>query len=456
VAKIATSRTLTIAAGFLGLGASAALAGPVNYGLVGTVGLPVSSVNNQGGNFTAFDIGYVDPLTGYYYIADRSNASVDIINGATNMVLGQAGVGVFGGQNATTAQSGPDGVVVVNNGSGATLYAGNGNTSLVPNGIKAPSSTLISFSVSNPASPTLLSTLSTGGINRVDEMAYSGLGNANPGANNLLLAANNAEPGPPTGSLPFATLVNVSTGTVVKGNITIPNTPPPSAGGGLEQPVFDKATGTFFVSVPAFNGAGNPGGLAQIDASGNVIGTYDFGVLSGGGITGCAPTGLAIGGSGNLLVGCGSKQTVIFNPTANGGAGAIVATLSGVSGSDEVYYNPTTGDFYATGVDASGNRVIAVISDTNTPQILQSINLTALGAGTVNAHSVAVDPLNNEVFVPLQGSITGGLQDTLCPRGCVAVFASTVPEPATWLMVLAGLLGVVGASGARRRFASLG
>ena len=166
---------------------------------------------------------------------------------------------------------------VVDNGTTATLYGGNGNTSLVQNGSKAPSSTLISFNVTNPAAPVLLNTLSTGGIDRVDEMAFSGIsGNTNPAANNLLLVANNAEPGPPGGVLPFATLVNATTGTIVGSKIFIPNTPPPSAGGGLEQSVWNKATGTFFVSVPAFNGTGNPGGLAQIDINGNVIGTYDF------------------------------------------------------------------------------------------------------------------------------------------------------------------------------------
>ena len=210
-------------AAFLLLGAtSAAVAMPTDYGLLTTIALPTTAANTQpGGAFTAFDISFVDPVTGDYYVADRSNASVDIINGASLQVLAQAGG--FSGQQKTTSVSGPDGVLVVDNGTTASLFAGNGN------------STLRSFNVTNPASPvTLFAPISTGGVFRVDEMSYS------PSAN-LVLAANNAE------TTPFATLVNASTGAIVKGNITIPNTP---AGGGLEQSVWDPKDGDFLRVSP--------------------------------------------------------------------------------------------------------------------------------------------------------------------------------------------------------------
>ncbi len=436
----AVGRSALIVTAMLGSVTTAAIAGP-DYTLLTTIAVPVSSANSQVGNFTAFDISYVDPSTGYDYVADRSNAAVDIINGATHTVVAQAGVGIFGGQQPATAQSGPDGVVVANNGTTATLYAGNGFTSLSPSPPHAPSSTLLSFNVTNPAAPTLLNVLSTGGLNRVDEMAFSGFGNTNSANNNLLMVANNAEPGPPTGVLPFATLVNGSTGTIINppGKIFIPNTPSPLGGGGLEQSVWDPKTGTFFVSVPAFNGGGNPGGVAQISTNGTVIATYDFGALSGGAITSCSPAGLALGASGNLMVGCGiaKSQTVLLNPTANGGAGAIITTFSGVSGSDELYYDPATGDYFVTGDDATGdNRIFGVISDA-TDTLLQTVALP-----DVNAHSISVDPLNGEVFVPLEGSVVGGAQDPLCPSGCIAVFA-VVPEPPSLAIFLTAFFGIV-------------
>jgi DNA-binding beta-propeller fold protein YncE len=183
-----------------------------------------------------------------------------------------------------------------------------------------------------------------------------------------------------------------------------------------------------------------------------VVNTYHLDTLSGGAITSCSPAGLALGASGNLMVGCanGSTQTVVLNPTANGGSGAIVRTIAAISGSDELWYDPVTGNFYVTGTNAGGHRVIDVISDA-TGVVLQSIDLTALGAGTVNAHSVAVDPLNGDIFVPLEGT-TSAVTDDLCPSGCVAVFANVagVPEPGSGLMMLVGLVVLLGAAAVRR------
>jgi MYXO-CTERM domain-containing protein len=99
-----------------------------------------------------------------------------------------------------------------------------------------------------------------------------------------------------------------------------------------------------------------------------------------------------------------------------------------------------TGNFYVTGVDAAGHRVISVIDDT-LDSILQNIDLTALGADSVNAHSVAVDPLNGDIFVPLEGSV-GTSDNTLCPLGCVAVFAA--PEPGSLPVLVVALAGLIG------------
>lgn len=362
---------------------------------------------------TAFDISYTDPVTGNLYFADRSNASVDVISGATNTYINQItgnNTTNFTGQQATTSTSGPDGVVIVYKGTTPELWAGNGG------------STLLSFNVTNPAAPIqLLPTINTGGTFRVDEMAFSP-------TTGLLMVANNAD------TPAFASLVDTTTGTVNNppGKITVSNSPPDA---GMEQSVWNPNTGTFFVSIPAFNGSGNPGGVAEIDTNGNVTGTIDFGTL---GISSCSPAGLALGGSGNLLVGCAdsSTQTVVLNPVT----GAIVTTIGAISGSDELWYDPITQQFFATGVNSAGDRVIDVIAD-GIYSILQSIDLTALGADHVNAHSVAVDPLNGDIFVPLEGT-TPTATDTLCPTGCVAVFATSVPEPATLALLGLGLAGL--------------
>ena len=405
-------RSLLLAGSVLAAAAPIAMAGP-DYTLLTTIAVPTTPANMQpGGALTAFDISFAD-TTGYYYFADRSNASIDVINGS-NLAAGVINqIGGFAGQQSTTSTSGPDGVLVAHIGGNAILFGGDAG------------STLRSFNVNNPTAAVALTTLNTGGMFRVDEMAYS------PSAN-LLMVANNAD------SPAFATLVNGNQPlTTHVGNIMIPGQ---TASGGMEQSVWNPHSGTFFVSIPTFNGT-DAGGLAEIDTNGNVIRTINFSSL---GIGACSPAGLALGGSGNLMVGCGTAhtQTVVINPTT----GALVTLIAGVSGSDELWYDPVTRKYYVTGVDAAGHRVISVISDA-TDAILQDIDLTALGAGTVNAHSVAVDPLNGDIFVPLEGT-TAASVNTLCPLGCVAVFAA--PEPGSMPVMVIGLAGLIGL-GVRRR-----
>ena len=393
------------------------LAAQTNYALSTTIAIPASSVNSQGGKFNSFDISYVDPLTGYYYVADRSNASVDIINGATNTVVGQAGG--FVGQQATTSVSGPDGVVVVNNGGVATLYAGDGG------------STLRSFNVTNPANPIALGSVSTGGgAFRVDEMAYSP-------ATNAIFAANNAN------APAYASLISATppTPSLTATNITVPNQ---VASGGLEQSVWNPNTGTFFVSVPTFNGT-DAGGVEEFSATGTALRSYN---LFSFGIAACSPAGLTLGASGNLMIGCGTAgtQTVVLNPAGNG---TIVATLTAVSGSDELWYDSANGDHYVTGSNAAGDRVIDIYSDAGYA-LLQSIDLTTAGFGKSNLHSVAVDPLNDEIFVPITAS-SAAFPNTGCVNGCVAVFAQNVPEPNSATLALTALVGMVGLTMWRRR-----
>ena len=80
--------------------------------------------------FTSFDISLADPVTGKIFIADRSNASVDIVSGSSLTVLGQA-LG-FAGQTGNNNTSGADGVLTVTSGGVTTLYAGDGNSTLGP------------------------------------------------------------------------------------------------------------------------------------------------------------------------------------------------------------------------------------------------------------------------------------------------------------------------------------
>jgi PEP-CTERM motif len=401
----------TALAGLIAATAIVSPAAALPISLLTTIAIPSDSANTQpGGEFNEFDISFFNPATGTDYVADRSNAAVDVFGGLA--FLGRT-PDIFAGEAATHETSGPDGVVVVNSGSSHILFAGD-----YP-------SLLRTFTLSSAGLPTgtAFPALNTGGTFRVDEMSYS------PSAN-LVLVANNAD------TPAFATLVNASTGTTVVGHIVVPNTV------GMEASVWDPHTGTFFVSVPQFGASpSDPGGIAEISTSGVVLNTFHF---SSFGISSCSPAGLVLGASGHLMAGCSNSgtQTIVFDPTANAGKGAIVKTFSEISGSDELWYDPNDHDFYVTGTTASGSEAFDIINDT-TLNILASVSLP-----DVDAHSIAVDPFNGDVYVPLEGGPT----NTLCSLGCMAVYGPTsVPEPGTLPLMVAGLASLIGVAARRAR-----
>ena len=220
-------------------------------------------------------------------------------------------------------------------------------------------------------------------------MAYSPL-------THQVLAANNAET-PAYGNL-FSTTNGHPPVALTTSHITVPAAQGGIAAGGMEQPAWNPNTGTFFISIPALAGANNPGGVAEINTTGIVLRTIDFGTL---GITSCSPTGLALGASGNLMVGCGNvgAAAILLNPA---GAGSIVKTFSGLGGTDKIWYDPTTKEFYVTGNNGTNDsRFFDVITDAALGGIIaQMVDLPT----TTSAHSITVDPFNGDVFVALAGT----------------------------------------------------
>jgi len=393
-----------------------------------------------GGAFLSFDISFADSVTGNIFIADRSNAGVDIFSGSSLTFLGRATtsvnppitVGPFTGQTGNNNTSGPDGVLTVTTNGVTTLYAGNGD------------STLRVYNATNPAAPLILqspiATSTTPPLTRVDEMAFS------PANGGQVLAANNATT-PAFGSL-FNTTAGSSPVTLVgappPGNQIVV---PPNLGGfpdgGLEQPAWNPQTtvnggASFWISVPNLTNATNPGGVAQITTTstgGTVQQTKDFATL---GISSCSPTGLAVSTSGNMLVGCSNPGTQAVLLDKNGNLLKIVGAGT-LGGTDEIWFDPKTNAFYVTGGPGGSNpgqRFFDVVdADGN---ILQTVNLP----NTSSAHSITVNPFTGDVFVALAGTNAAGA-NTFCPLGCIAVF-TPVPGP----IVGAGVPGLIAASGA--------
>src|SRR5438094_324842 len=61
--------------------------GPIS--LLKTIPVPVSSANTTAGALYSFDISFVDPATQTYYLADRSNKAVDVVDAGTDTFITQ-------------------------------------------------------------------------------------------------------------------------------------------------------------------------------------------------------------------------------------------------------------------------------------------------------------------------------------------------------------------------------
>jgi hypothetical protein len=398
----------------------------------------LTAVQIPGNPLRSFDISFVNPDRAEYYLADRSNAGIDIIDTQSNTfkrrLPGFVGVTLNTNGTVNNNLSGPDGVVTHDR----WLYAGDGN------------STLKVFDLSAPPLIALRQTISTGGTTRVDEMAVTTDGK-------LLLAANNAED-PPFGTL-FAANGDdpVSHTTIIKKITVDPTILPPGHGLSIEQPAWDPKTQRFYTSIPVI--ANNPtgcsidppvtcsGGLMVLDplhlpaGPAFVVGAFDpatnTGVVK---LHECGPNGATVGPHDNLLLGCTPQNrpaddtTLVINAKTKN-----FANIGNITGSDEVWYNAGDNRYYTgssracglSGGCPAGGAVLGVINaETN-------LLIEKIPQGS-NSHSVAADARRNTIFVPqvAPASVVGSGGDTtavgagICgsTNGCVAVYRHNVDD----------------------------
>jgi len=307
----------------------------------------IALISIPGSPLTSFDISFVERSSQTYYLADRSNKAVDIINAASNTFETRvAGFVGFTGNNDT---SGPNGVVVVHDRD--EVWAGDGDSTVKIIDLRTDS---------------IVKSISTGGMARADELAYDQ-------KDKLILVANDAD------TPPFATLIDTQTRTIVA-KITFDD-----ATAGLEQPVWDPETQLFYMSVPQTI-ADTGGAVAVIDPR-----THSRVSLFA--VQNCEPAGLALGPKQHLLLGCGDPTAV---QVMDARTGAIVAIISQVSGADQVWYNPGDKHYYVAARNNPTGPVLGII-DAMTDTWIQNVTTG------MNAHSVAANPINNEIFVPLRG-----------------------------------------------------
>jgi len=382
-------------------------------------------VDVQGNGLGAFDISFVDPKIGLYVLSDRTNGSVDMLDSEQGNFIGRIGAVCAAGNlaphfcfqgvvlvngAADNSLSGPDGVVTVGN---KEVWAGDGDSRIKVLDIKTKS---------------FITTISTGGTMRVDEMSYDP-------RDHIIAAANNAD------MPPFLTIFDTNKKAIVgqmvfatttAGSVCVPAPAWPctaagvDATNGLEQSQWSPETGLFYISVPQVGSNPATAGVSVIDP-------HTMTVVRTLLISNCSPSGLALGPNHEALLGCGSafgtppttvSKIVDITSTSTAIDGAVVATVP-IGGSDEVWYDPGTVHYFLA---ARSN-----LSSTGTADpILGTIDAVShtidpSNSTSTTAHSVAADKDSHLVFVPIgfvpPGSPAGTDPTNPCPgKGCIAVY----------------------------------
>jgi len=291
------------------------------------------------GGLNSFDIGFVDPQLGLYFLADRTNLTVDQVVTSTNTIHLLA-AGAFVGVQPGTNTSGPNGVITANN--HTEVWAADGvlcnNAQNACATATTPATQTSRIQVIDLKTGQVTHTIDNGGQRRADELCEDP-------QHHVVLVANDDD------ADLFLTFISTNTYQIL-GKLTLKGTDPNAlnikATDGIEQCQWSPRTGKFYLAVPEVNGGNNPlnlpnqqpGAVLEINPVSlkvERVFPIDFAFLSQTGTTPATaaclgPQGLAIGPNREILLGCSNsgKGSVIINELN----GDLVRSLDGLNGND--------------------------------------------------------------------------------------------------------------------------
>jgi hypothetical protein len=355
---------------------------------IAALGVPGTSDANP---FVSFDQARVDTGLQLLFVSSRSSKAVAILDALTHRAVGETPA-IFAGVGIDSPHSGPDGNVVA----GRYLFAGD-----------YPSTVRVFDLGASLSSPPEVAAIQTGGEFRADEMDYDPV--------DQVVVVSNGDSTPA-----FVTLISSRTFKILKKVVFDgTNGTPDTSQGGIGSVLYNSRTKKFLISIPEVGSDLTAGAVAVMDpVTGQVTQVFS-------GLNNCMPSGMAQGPGENVLVTCDpgfpAPDPVQFAPRTyviNGSTGAILANLTQVGGVDYGAYNPIdhhyylgARDFFTSPTATTASPVLGVI-DADTNEWIENFP-----TGT-NAHSVTVNPVNNQIFVPIENP------NPLCGTlpGCVSVF----------------------------------
>jgi hypothetical protein len=345
---------------FIAAAAAAAFAGPASsQGLkqVGTISLP-------GDPPTDIGVIAIDQTSGLGYLADKTNKSVVVFDTKTDKYVSRIGgfVGLMKNSNA----SGPNGIVVVND--GAELWVSDGDSTI---------------KVIDPKTSQIVETIATGGKVRANAMAV--------GQGVVIVANSNDDP-------PYLSFISTEPGHKILGKIPIPE-----SGENLERSAYHAPSGMFYTVIPVQRADITKGLLAQTDPkTGKMVKLHE--------LERCHAHSLSIVSDSTILLGCSSVHAPSPQPGGDLAifdiaSGKVESYGAGLGGNGSSAFNSNLGQYYHA---TTGGTLMVV--DGKTKQPMQKIK-TSTGA-----RSLGVSLANNRVYVATTA------KDTPCV-GCIVVYA---------------------------------
>jgi hypothetical protein len=445
--------------------------------------VPVTAVSIGPNVLSSFDISWDNPEVHAYFLSDRSNQAVDVIDTVTKS-QSKLLPGQFAGSVATAdcggvanGCNGPNGVHSFNNNGRVEVWADDGpctgpgrdgactascpyyaepaqfipGTTDLPTGpvpTQYNNTNCSTVKVIDYATGSLIANIPTGGGFRADETCYDPV-------DHLVEVANDSEQ-----PWPWINYISTDTYKVVARILVV------GATNGLEQCKWNARNGLIYANVPEINGDGNDdvdGNTYVIDPRvfpPRVVNKFDIPVGQ------CAgPQGMAIGPAPQIMLGCNAEgppevptgcsltlptttnapATEPTNPCAGSGpqntavldenTGRLIKVLPNQGGNDEVWFNPGDGLYFLAQGSHLTEQYLGIVSS-EPIRVIQDIsidvpNCTSLFT-TCKPHSVAADPIQNEVYLPIEGGVSticGMFPPATNAQGCVAVFKSNAPRP---------------------------
>jgi len=322
--------------------------------------------------------------------------------------------------------SGPNGVIVIERGDNTDVWAADGpvfNTRCVPaSGVKVPSTVKV-LDLKTGATKAVIETGNGKngaplGTRRADELCF------NPVSDVVLVANDSTDDNFITfiGEDSFKVLQHIRfDGKDPNGDKILAN--------GIEQCQFNPRDGKFYLAIPMTGPATAkvPGDGVVVRISGNAPFHVEKAFPINSKTTGCfGPQGLTVGPDHQIALGCGGANSLIIDDRN----GSTIKVVAGEGGTDEAWYNPGNNHYFFA---RSGAAKLGV-EDAGPPPSADPDAATAAGS-----HSVAADPIRNQVYVPIRGNrgVVPPVSSKICSSstdhfghkgnddlGCIAIYTA--------------------------------